>query len=270
MSAVVEPEWVEQHLQDASVRILESSIDRATYDTAHIPGALWIDSHGDLLINGDESDGRVITPPQFSVLMSRLGIRPNTAVVWYGDRHNSYAIRGFWMMDHYAHPGGSFVLAGGRERWEREGRPMTDEVPLVEPSAYPDPPIVNEENLATWQQVLDARNRGAVVLDVRSKEEYDGTSVRAARGGHIPGAVHVEWTDATAGPNILKTESELRAMYERAGVTPEKEVITHCQLGIRAAHSWFVLKHVLGFPRVRNYDASWSEWGNRGDLPIES
>ena len=108
-----------------------------------------------------------------------------------------------------------------------------------------------------------------VVLDVRSREEYDGRSVRAARGGHIPGAVHVEWTDATAGENVLRGVEELRAMYESRGVTPDKEIIAHCQLGIRAVHTWFVLKHVLAYPHVKSYDGSWQEWGNRDDLPVD-
>jgi thiosulfate/3-mercaptopyruvate sulfurtransferase len=108
-----------------------------------------------------------------------------------------------------------------------------------------------------------------VILDVRSTDEYTGANPRAKHGGHIPGAVHTEWTDATAGDNVLLSESELREMYASRGVTPDKEVIAHCQLGIRAAHTWFVLKHVLGYPNVRNYDGSWQEWGNRDDLPIE-
>ena len=108
------------------------------------------------------------------------------------------------------------------------------------------------------------------MLAGRAQDEYDGTNVRAKRGGHIPGAVHVEWTDATAGDNVLRNADELRAMYEAAGVTPDREIIAHCQVGIRAVHTWFVLKHVLGYPNVKNYDGSWQEWGNRDDLPIET
>ena len=133
------------------------------------------------------------------------------------------------------------------------------------------PAAADASNRATWQQVRDAIDApDIVVLDVRARTEYEGTNIRAARGGHVPGAVNIEWTDATAGDNVLKSARRAaRDVRRRAGVTPDKEVIAHCQLGIRAVHTWFVLKHVLGYPNVRNYDGSWQEWGNRPDSPIE-
>jgi thiosulfate/3-mercaptopyruvate sulfurtransferase len=270
VSALVSTEWLQQRLDDPDVRVLESSIDKASYDDAHIPGALWVDHFAALLRNGDDSSGLVLTPEQYAALMRSLGIAPATPVVWYGDRHNSYATRGFWTMDYYAHPGGVHVLDGGRERWLAEGRPVTRDVPHVAPTTYPVPSSENRENHASWDDVRAAIDRDdAVVLDVRALSEYDGTNVRAKRGGHIPGAAHVEWTDATAGDNVLKPLDDLRAMYAAHGVTPDKEIIAHCQLGVRAAHTWFVLRHVLGYPRVKNYDGSWAEWGNRDDSPIE-
>lgn len=270
MSALVSPAWLQEHLADANLRVIESSIERATYDAAHIPGAAWVDTHRELLLHGDDSSGYVIPPGEWAALMSRLGITPETTVVWYGDRHSSLAIRGFWMLGFYRHPAAGYILDGGRERWLAEGRPMTAAVPPVASAPYPAPRDVDRENEATWQEVRDAIGAAdRVVLDVRAQGEYDGTELRAARGGHIPGAAHVEWTEATAGDNVLKPIAELRAMYEAQGVTPDKEIMTHCQLGIRAAHTWFVLKHVLGYPRVKNYDGSWQEWGNREDLPVE-
>jgi thiosulfate/3-mercaptopyruvate sulfurtransferase len=270
VTAYVTTHWLQQHLGDPDLRVVEASVARASYDEAHVPGAAWADFHRDLLVNGDETSGEVITPAQFAALMNRLGITPNTTVVWYGDRHSSYAIRGFWTFDLYKHPGEFYVLESGRERWLAEGRPTESTEPNLTPVSYPVPMAWSDVNRATWREVrasIDAP--AAVVLDVRSDDEYNGVSVRAKRGGHIPGAVHVEWTDVTDGDNVLKPAGELRAMYEAKGITPDKEVIAHCQLGIRAVHSWFVLKHVLGYPNVRNYDGSWQEWGNRDDLPIE-
>jgi thiosulfate/3-mercaptopyruvate sulfurtransferase len=266
----VEPDWLQLHLDDLDVRVLESSIEKKTYEDGHIAGALWVDPHRDMLRNGDESSGDVLTPEQFASLMRRLGITPATTVVWYGDRHSVFAMRGLWTMDFYRHPSPVHILQGGRERWLAEKRPMTREVTERLPSDYPVPRERDESNRATYEQVRAAiDDPGARILDVRALDEYTGKNVRAARGGHIPGAANIEWTEATAGENVLKSPDELRAMYEAQGVTPDRAIITHCQLGIRAAHTWFVLKHVLGYPSVRNYDGSWQEWGNREDAPID-
>jgi thiosulfate/3-mercaptopyruvate sulfurtransferase len=270
VSAYVDTAWLHEHLDDPNVRVIEASIDKATYDAAHIPGAAWVDHYADLLRNGDDSSGEVLTAEQYAVLMARLGITPQMTIVWYGDRHSSYAIRGFWTNEFYQHPGPYYVLEGGRERWLAEGRTVTADVTAIAPADYPVPATNTNAHRATWQEVRAAIGApDAVVLDVRSRDEYTGANRRAKRGGHIPGAVNIEWTDAAAGDNVLKPEDELRAMYESAGVTPDKEIIAHCQLGIRAVHTWFVLTHVLGYPNVKNYDGSWQEWGNRDDLPIE-
>ena len=270
MSALVKPAWLEERLGDANLRIIESSVDKTTYDAGHIPGARWVAPYGPLLINGDNSRGNVITARQFAALMSELGIEPTSTIVWYGDGHSRYAMRGYWTLGYYRHPGAYYVLDGGRERWVAENRPLTAEVGAPSPTAYPQPDDVDLTDEATWQDVRDViGRRDAVIVDVRTAAEYDGSDVRTARGGHIPGAVHLEYTDTLAGDNVLKPLDEIRHMYEARGITPDKEIIAHCQLGVRAAHTWFLLKHVLGYPNVKNYDGSWSEWGNRDDLPIE-
>jgi thiosulfate/3-mercaptopyruvate sulfurtransferase len=199
---------LQARLADPDLRVIESSIAKESYDQAHIPGAVWVDPHADLLLNGDESSGYVITPEQFAALMSRLGVTPGTTVVWYGDRHSSYAIRGFWTLDYYQHPGEFYVLDGGRERWLAEKRPVSSEAPSITPALYPVPERCSAANEASWQDVRAAiGDQSKVVLDVRDRDEYEGTNVRAARGGHVPGAVHVQWTDATAGDNACRKTS---------------------------------------------------------------
>jgi thiosulfate/3-mercaptopyruvate sulfurtransferase len=270
MSALVSADWLQGRLDDPAVVVVEASVARATYDESHIPGARWVDVHRELLLYGDDSSGHPVPPEQFASLMSTLGVTPRTTVVWYGDRHSSLAIRGFWTMQFYRHPAPVHVLDGGRERWVAAERPMTPDVPRVAAAEYPVPAVVDDSDRATIDRTRAAiGDAGRVLLDVPARDEYEGTNVRAARGGHIPGAVHIEWTDATADANVLKSADDLRALYAAKGVTPDKEIIAHCQLGIRAAHTWFVLKHVLGYPNVRNYDGSWQEWGNRDDTPIE-
>ena len=180
MSAYVGGEWLAAHFGDANVRVIEASTRKSDYDAAHIPGAAWVDHFADLLRNGDESSGDVITPEQYAALMSRFGITPDTTIVWYGDRHSSYAIRGFWTNDFYQHRGPVHVLDGGRERWLAEGRPATDDVSSFNASVYPVPGANDDANRATWQQVqaaIDAPH--AAILDVRAQDEYDGTNVRA-------------------------------------------------------------------------------------------
>ncbi|HXF52080.1 MAG TPA: sulfurtransferase [Dehalococcoidia bacterium] len=266
---LVTTDWLARHLDDRDVRVVETGTDRATtYDEGHVPGALWVDPHTELLREGDESSGEVITPQQFAALMSRLGVTPSTLVVAYGDQGGRHATRLFWTCRMYGHDA-VCVVDGGREAWLAEGRPVTRETPVVTPTAYPVPEPRPGFDI-TAEEIRDRLGRpDFVVLDVRTPEEYRGEDVRAARGGHIPGAILIPWTATLTEDYHLKPLDELRALFRDAGVTPDRTVAVHCQLGVRASHTWFVLTQALGYRDVRNYDGSWQEWGNRPDLPIE-
>lgn len=266
--ALVTTEWVAQRLEAAGTRIIEVSEEPATYVSGHLPGALAIDWLQDLLDKPDHTSGQVIDAQRFAALARRLGLHPEDTLIFYGDRGGRHAARALWTFEYYRHSGALHWMDGGREKWQREGRPMTTEVPVVEPSDYPTPHEHDEHLRATWQQIeMHITDGTHEVLDVRTREEYLGKDVRAARGGHIPGAVNISWEQALAPDGSLRPREELEQLYAR--IPREKAIVVHCQLGVRSAHTWFVLRHVLGYPDVRNYDGSWQEWGNLPDVPIE-
>jgi thiosulfate/3-mercaptopyruvate sulfurtransferase len=261
--------WLEQHLRDEGIRIVETGTERAsTYDEGHVPGAVWVDPHAELLREGDDSSGEVITPEQFAALMSRLGVTPSKLIIAYGDQGGRHATRLFWTCRLYGHEA-VCVVDGGREAWLAEGRPLSRETPDIVATQYPVPQPRPGFDI-TAEEILGHLGRpDFIVLDVRTPEEYYGEDVRAARGGHIPGAKLLPWTSVLRDDCRLRPVEELRAHFRNAGVTPDRTVAVHCQLGVRASHTWFVLTQVLGYPDVRNYDGSWQEWGNRFDLPVE-
>ncbi|MGB2695968.1 MAG: sulfurtransferase [Dehalococcoidia bacterium] len=274
--ALVSTAWLADRLDAANARpdgrpsgrIIEVSHDPEAYASGHLPGAVAIDWLQDLIEHPDETSGHVIDADRFAALARRLGLRPDDTLVFYGDAGGRHAARALWTFEYYRHPGPLHWLDGGREKWQREGRPMTADVPTIAPSDYPTPHEHDERLRATWQQIEMHIHDGAhAVLDVRTPEEYQGTDVRAARGGHIPGAVHIFWEDALTPDGSLRPKKELERLYAR--LPKDKSIAVHCQLGVRAAHTWFVLRHVLGYPDVRNYDGSWQEWGNLPDVPIE-
>jgi thiosulfate/3-mercaptopyruvate sulfurtransferase len=235
------------------------------YAAGHIPGALHLDLWGFSLPDTDPAPLNAFMWMIEHVLAIH-GVTNATPVVIYDDQSGIRAARAFWFLEYFGHPSVR-VLDGGFTAWVREQLPVTRD-------AAP-PPASNwtggreAQTLATWRDVRDALSRrDAVVLDARSDGEYCGTTVRAKRGGAIPGAVHIEWTKNLTPEGDFKPAAELRAMYEQAGVTPDREVIAYCQGGYRAAHSYLALR-LLGYPRVRNYVGSWKEWGDREDLPIE-
>lgn len=271
---LVDTNWLAEHLNDPTVRILESNEDILLYDTGHIPGALKIDWLADL---NDPVQRDYLDKAGFEKLASRLGINNDTTVVFYGDKNNWWATYAFWVFKLFGHKDAR-ILNGGRAKWIAEGRELTKEVPQVAPGSY----VANERDdssiRAFRDQVLQhIKQEGAALVDVRSPQEYSGERTHmpeypqegTLRGGHIPTAKSIPWAKAANEDGTFKSPDELKALYEGQGITPDKDVIAYCRIGERSSHTWFVLKYLLGYPKVRNYDGSWTEWGNSVGVPIE-
>ncbi len=266
--ALVDTHWVAENLNRPGVRLIDVSSKPEVYAEGHIPGAVYVNWQDDLTNPEAPVKGQIVTAAQLEALLGRLGIDNQTTIVLYDDTNSLFATRAFWTLQYYGHQA-VHILDGGRKKWVAEGRALSQEVPLVSPTTYkagePDQAI-----RATWEQVAASLNQpGKIFLDARGPKEYAGQDVRSARGGHIPGAINLEWTSHVNSDGTFKPISELRQLYTQLGVQPDQQVFTYCQTGVRAAHSWFVLSELLGFENVVNYDGSWEEWGNRPDLPIE-
>ena len=231
----------------------------------HIPGAVHFDLFGLSLVDTRDAPLNAFMQMIHHVLELR-GVSEEKEVVFYDENSGMRAARGVWFLEYFGHPNGR-MLDGGFQAWTKAGLPVTTDA--VAPKAATFRTNARRDVLATVDDVLDAVNKKqSCILDTRSKGEYLGTHVRAARGGAIPGAIHIEWTENLDAAGKFKSDAELRAMYDKAEITPDREVISYCQGGYRAAHSYIALR-LIGFPRVRNYIGSWKEWGDRTDLPIE-
>ena len=231
----------------------------------HLPGAVHLDLFGLSIVDTDEAPLNAFFWIIEHLLASR-GVSAAVPVVVYDEQSGIRAARAFWFLEYFGHPSVR-VLDGGCNAWTRAG--LTTTTDAVKPKATDWTGTRDAPRLASWREVKDRLGKpDAIILDTRNDQEYCGTEVRAARGGAIPGAVHIEWTNNLNADGAFKTAKELREIYERAGVTPDKDVVTYCQGGYRAAHTYLALR-LLGYPRVRNYVGSWREWGDRTDLPIE-
>jgi thiosulfate/3-mercaptopyruvate sulfurtransferase len=272
---LVSTDWVAEHLDDPNVRVIESNEDPLLYPSGHIPGAVQVDWTNDL---NHPLHRDYIDREGFEQLAGRIGITNDTTVVFYGDKNNWWATYAFWVFQLFGHSNAR-VMDGGRLKWEKEDRPMTREVPQYPAAQYRANERDDSAIRAFQQQVLEHIQSSKPLIDVRSPGEYSGELLHmpnypqegALRGGHIPGAKNVPWSRA-ANPEdgTFKPAEELKAIYQREqGLQPDDEVVTYCRIGERSSHTWFVLKYLLGYDNVRNYDGSWTEWGNSVGVPIE-
>jgi thiosulfate/3-mercaptopyruvate sulfurtransferase len=270
---LVDTSWAEEHLEDPDVRFVEVDVDTSIYETGHIPGAIGWNWERD---TQDKVLRNIVNQEDFQELLGRSGITRDTEVVLYGDNDNWFAAYAFWLLDYYGHPKAR-LIDGGRKKWVNEGRQLTSDPTEPESSEY-SVDATRKDLRALRSDVLDGLGQDdRALVDVRSPKEFVGELLAPAnlpqegsqRGGHIPGAANIPWSEAVEEDGTFKSAKDLREIYEGKGVSPDKDVIAYCRIGERSSHSWFVLKHLLGYENVRNYDGSWTEWGSLIDVPIE-
>jgi len=270
---LVATQWVADHLKDPRVRVFEVSVDQSAFDQGHIPGAVALNWFHDL---EERLHRDIASKATMERLLGNAGVGPDTTIVVYGDNNNWFAAYAYWLFRLYGHRDVR-VMNGGRKKWMDEGRPMTKEASIYPKVQYearqPDTSI-----RAFRDTVLQSLpNQGKGLVDVRSPREFAGELLApenlpqegAQRGGHIPGAVNIPWGEAVRPDGTFKSADELQALYQGRSITPDKEIIAYCRIGERSAHTWFVLKELLGYPKVRNYDGSWTEWGSLVGVPVE-
>jgi len=271
---LVSTEWVAAHLNDDNVRIVESNEDPLLYPSGHIPGAVEVDWVKDL---NDPLRRDYLGKAGFEALASRIGITPDTTVVFYGDKSNWWATYALWVFELFNHKN-AVIMDGGRLKWAEEGRDLTREKPSISPTSYSAPERDDSRIRAFRDGVLQHTQANGQLVDVRSPGEFSGELLHmdgypqegAVRGGHIPGASSVPWSRAANEDGTFKNAAELRGIYlDEIGLNPADPTIAYCRIGERSSHTWFVLTNLLGFADVRNYDGSWTEWGNSVGLPIE-
>jgi len=270
---LVETSWIAEHLNDPNIRLIEADEDVLLYEVGHLPGAVKLDWHGDAQ---DSVTRDFVDQQSFEKLMSRWGIGNDTTIVLYGDRNNWFACYVFWLFSMYGQKKMK-IMNGGRQKWKAEGRQLTKEIPHFQPAAYHAQPA-DEAVRAFRDDVLSGlKDPNRRLVDVRSPQEYTGELIHMAdypqegaqRGGHIPTAKNIPWATAANADGTFKSTDELRQLYGGKDVNPDNDIITYCRIGERSAYTWFVLTRLLGYPRVRNYDGSWTEWGNLVRVPIE-
>ncbi|VFJ12837.1 sulfurtransferase [Candidatus Nitrosocosmicus franklandus] len=273
-SVLCETDWVSNNLNNNQIKILEVDYDvENAYKEGHIPNARMVWWKRDI---NDPDTRDIINKKQFEDLMSRLGIQKEDELILYGDFNNWFAAFAFWVFKYFGHEKIK-IMNGGRKKWESEGRPYTKEEPVITPTNY----VASAPNEGIRAYLDDVkrslRKEEVALVDVRSAKEFKGEITappeypmeHAQRGGHIPGAKNIPWLQALNEDGTFKSAEELAKLYADNGVSPNKHVICYCRIGERSSHTWFVLKYLLGYPSVKNYDGSWTEWGNMIGNPIE-
>jgi len=269
---LVETDWVQDHLDDESIRIVEVDENPALYEEAHIPGAIGFDWKKDLQ---DQVKRDFLSPDEFGALFGSRGISNDHLVVLYGDRNNWFAAYTYWYLKYYGHDAVR-LMNGPREKWISEGRPTSTDVPSYEATTFNAQPG-DEAIRAQRDEVMQALGSSTELVDVRSPAEFSGELIAMAgyeqegaqRAGHIPGAASIPWAQAVKEDGTFKAPDELRELYTGKGVINGNDIIAYCRIGERSAHTWFVLHELLGEQNVKNYDGSWTEWGNMVNVPIE-
>ena len=270
-NALVDTEWVAQNLDTSGIRLVEVDVDTAAYDQGHAPGAVGWNWKSQLQQNVVRD---VVAKDEFEQLLGQAGIGNDTRVILYGDNNNWFAAWAYWQMKYYGHENVQ-LMNGGRAKWLAEGRPTTTDIPAHAAQSY----TAREPNdsIRALRDDVRAALGSSVLVDVRSAAEFSGELLApenlpqegSQRGGHIPGAVNIGWAQAVNEDSTFKSVDELNEIYGGRGVTADKDVIAYCRIGERSSHTWFVLKELLGYQNIRNYDGSWTEWGSGVGLPIE-
>jgi thiosulfate/3-mercaptopyruvate sulfurtransferase len=270
--AIVSTEWVADNLGSATTRLVEVDVDTTAYDSGHIRGAVGWNWKKELQ---DQTVRDIASRSALEALLGRSGVTPDTTIVLYGDNNNWFAAYAYWMLAYHGHARRK-LMNGGRVKWIAEGRELNHDAPSHHAVSYSFPDGTRED-IRAYRDTVQSHLGRVGLVDVRSPKEFSGELLApenlpqegAQRGGHIPGAVNVPWASAVQEDGTFKPAGELRDLYGARGLTPDREVIAYCRIGERSAHTWFVLRELLGYPAVRNYDGSWTEWGSSVRVPIE-
>jgi thiosulfate/3-mercaptopyruvate sulfurtransferase len=271
---LVDTQWVEDHLRDGNVRVAEVDYDRkSNYELGHITGSVLFDWKQDI---NEPISRNILTKQACENLLQRYGVNNDTTLILYGDFNNWFAAFAFWVFKYYGYKDVR-LMNGGRKKWLEEDRPITKEIPNYSSGNFKssDPDSNIRVFMNNVKEVLGKKDKALV--DVRSPKEFTGEILappeypteHAQRGGHIPGAANIPWSQAVKDDGTFKSVDELKELYVSKGTVPDKEIITYCRIGERSSHTWFVLKYLLGYPNVKNYDGSWTEWGNMIGNEIE-